>query len=527
MRAPCYQSPSSWSGTPRRRSDVGQDPPGVGSANGTVAGHSGGHSRVGLVQTAVVTNAMPETNPIAAEHYGAKTVAVEPGGVDRIPRSERHGTPLQLLWTWTSPNLEFATIAVGIIGPLFFGLSFWQTFAAVVLGTVLGSATHGVLSSWGPPSGLCQMVLSRTGFGFVGNILPAGLNSLVAGIGWFAVNSISGALALHALVGGLPKALCLLIVVAAQLTIAFFGHNLVHAFERYALPLLAVVFFVGLWFVFGKSHLSAPGQGGLPTSGAFLIETAATFGYACGWNPYASDYTRYLPSGTDRRATGLFAGLGVLLSCVVLETAGAAMVTATGKAAAVDPGVYTGLMPTWLGDLTLLCIAVGAVAANALNIYSGALSFLALGVKLPHRRARAIVAAVFGVLGLVLAFFGLTNAGQNYENFLLVIAYWIGPWLGVVLVDRVLTKGRDIVAISLDRSSTNWAGPIAMALGMVVSIVLFSNQTEYTGPIPTAHPGIGDITFLVGFLIAAVGYPVLRAVLPPSRKGQYVEEVSV
>ena len=126
---------------------------------------------------------------------------------------------------------------------------------------------------------------------------------------------------------------------------------------------------------------------------------------------------------------------------MILESAGAAMVSAAGKSAAVDPGVYTGLMPTGLGKLTLLCIAVGAVAANALNIYSGAMSFLALGIRLPPRRARALVASIFGVCGFVLALFGLKNAGQNYENFLLIIAYWIGPWLGVVLVDRYLRRG--------------------------------------------------------------------------------------
>ena len=58
------------------------------------------------------------------------------------------------------------------------------------------------------------MVLSRIGFGFLGNILPAGLNALVAGIGWFAVNSVSGAFALNALLGWNPK-LCLLIIVVA------------------------------------------------------------------------------------------------------------------------------------------------------------------------------------------------------------------------------------------------------------------------------------------------------------------------
>lgn len=452
------------------------------------------------------------SNPISAEDYGHKTLAIEPGGVDVVPLSQRHGRPIDLLWTWTSPNMEFATIGVGILGTLYWGLNLWQTIAAIVLGTALGSITQGILSSWGPGSGLCQMVLSRTGFGFVGNVLPAGLNAVVAGIGWFAVNSISGALALHALIPDLPKWLTLLIVVVLQLGVAFLGHNLVHAFERWAFPVLAVVFVIGAVIVMGKAHPSV-GTGGTPTVGAFLLMTGASFGYACGWNPYGSDYTRYQPADNGR-AAGLFSAIGVFVSCVVLESAGAAMVSAAGKSAAVDPGVYTGLMPTWLGKLTLLCITVGAIAANALNIYSGAMSALAIGFRTTLHRARAFVAVAFGILGFFLALAGLGNAGENYENFLLVIAYWIGPWLGVVLVDRLMHRGANFAAIAQDRTWHNWAGPIAMIVGMVISVWLFSNQTNYTGPIPHAHPQIGDITYLVGFLLSAVLYAVLRRFVP-------------
>ena len=456
-----------------------------------------------------------DANPIEAEHYGSRTLAVEPGGVDVVPLSQRHGTPRQLLWTWTSPNLEFATVGVGILGVLFFGLTFWQCVGAIVLGTALGSITHAILSSWGPGNGMCQMVLSRTGFGFLGNALPAGINALVAGIGWFAVNSISGALALHALVPALATAACLVVVVAAMLLVAFIGHNLVHAFERYALPLLAVVFALGAIVVFSKAHPGQPAlHGGPPTVGGFLLMTGAAFGYACGWNPYAADYTRYLPLGTGR-AAGINAAVGVFASCVVLESAGAAMVSAAGRSAALDPGVYTSVMPTVLGKLTLLCIALGAIAANALNIYSGALSFLSLGFSLPTHRARALVAVVFGVAGLLLALTGLGNAGANYESFLLVIAYWIGPWLGVVLVDRYLRRGTDIAALLTDRSYRNWAGPIAMVVGMVLSIWLFSNQEKYVGLVPAAHPQAGDLTFEAGFLIAAALYAGLVKVLAP------------
>ncbi|HET8600273.1 MAG TPA: cytosine permease [Segeticoccus sp.] len=458
-------------------------------------------------------------NPIAAEHYGSRTVAVEPGGVEYIPLSERHGRPIQLLYTWTSPNLEFATIAVGILGVLFWGLTFWQTVAAIALGTALGALTLGIMSTWGPQSGLCQMVLSRAGFGFRGNILPAGINAIVAGIGWFAVNSISGALALHALLGVVPDWLCLLFVVIVQLTLAFFGHNLVQAYERYAFPALVLVFLAGVAVVMTHAHLGAAGRpGGPPTIGGFLLMVGAAYGYAVGWNPYAADYSRYLPGGSSRLAVGWSAALGVFVSCLVLESGGAAMVSAAGKAANVDPGIYTGLMPTWLGDLTLLCIALGAVAANALNIYSGAMSFMAMGFPLRTHWSRATMALVFGVLGFALALSGLQNSGTKYENFLLVIAYWISPWLGVVLTDRVLRRGTgEAPALVRDLGFRNWAGPLAMALGIGISIWLFSNQTEYVGVVPRAHPSVGDLTFEVGFVISVVAYLLLRLVFPERR----------
>jgi NCS1 nucleoside transporter family len=457
------------------------------------------------------TNVRPED---LVRSYGDKVVAVEPGGVEFIPLEARHGKPLQLLWTWSSPNMEFATIGVGILGVLYWGLTFWQCVVAIVVGTALGAVTHGILSSWGPPSGLCQMVLSRTGFGFVGNVLPAGINAVVAGVGWFAVNSISGALALHALFSALPKLLCLVIVVMAQLAIAFLGHNLVHAFERYAFPVLSVIFVLACIVVLSKSHPGAAAMKDFapPTLGGFLLMMGASFGYACGWNPYASDYTRYLPSTTKPLPVALSAGLGLFVSCVLLEVAGAGMVTAGG--AAVDPGEFTGLLPTLLAKLTLLAICLGAVAANALNVYSGAMSFMALGIRLPTRESRALVAlalGLVGLVGLVVAAFGLGNAGTNYEHFLLVISYWISPWLGVVLLDRWMHRGQDLTA-RVGTQSVNWAGPIAMALGMVISIWLFANQTQYVGVVPKAHPSVGDITFEVGFVISAVAYGIFSKV---------------
>src|SRR5262249_1702902 len=127
--------------------------------------------------------------PIREGEYGDRVVAVEPGGIEYNPDRGRHGPPPQLFWTWMSANPEFATICVGVLPIAFFGMGFWDAALALVLGTALGSITHGILSSWGPKFGVPQMVQSRGAFGFLGNILPAGLNTFTATVGWFIVNS--------------------------------------------------------------------------------------------------------------------------------------------------------------------------------------------------------------------------------------------------------------------------------------------------------------------------------------------------
>jgi nucleobase:cation symporter-1, NCS1 family len=436
--------------------------------------------------------------------YGAKIATIEPGGAEYIPLSERHGKPLQQFWTWVSPNMEFATIFVGVIGVWFFGQSFWMATLAVVLGTALGSVSMGALAARGPLFGVPQMVLSRIGFGWVGNVLPAGVNALVAGVGWFAVNSVSGAFALNALLGWNTK-LCLLLIVVVQLAVAFFGHNLVHAFERWAFPVLVVLFLIASVVIFGKSN---PGAHIAGVPGGWLITFGAAFGYAAGWNPYASDYTRYLPKDTNRTATGMWAGLGVFISCVVLEVVGAAAATVTDAAKyANNPTAgFVSHLPTGIADATLLAIALGAICANALNVYSGSMSFLALGIKLPLTLRRAIVAIVFGIAGFFVALSGLGDAGVRYDNFLLVIAYWIGPWLGVVFADQFLRRGKQVDGLLFDRKYRPWAGFTAMAIAIGVSIWLFANQTDYVGVLPKHYPALGDLTFEVGFALAALLY---------------------
>jgi purine-cytosine permease-like protein len=357
------------------------------------------------------------------------------------------------------------------------------------------------------------MVQSRISFGFLGNILPAGLNSVTAGIGWFAVNSVSGALALNALLG-VNEWVCLAFVGIVQTLLAFYGHNLIQLFERWMLPLLGVAFVIASVVILSKSH-----PGAVHTTqgfGGFMLSVGAAFGYACGWNPFASDYTRYFRPGTGRSA-GWWSGAGVCLSCIALEIVGAASATIPGSNS--NPtALFTSHMSTAVADITLIAIAFGAICANALNVYSGVMSFLSTGIRLPLKWRRAVVALGFGSIGFVVAGTGLHNAGTDYENFLLVISYWIGPWLGVFFTDWVLRRGQRVDGFLFDRRHNPWAGALAMLIGMAVSILLFSDQTEFVGFIARNNHSIGDLTFEVGFVLSALLYWLFFTISPDKRE---------
>jgi NCS1 family nucleobase:cation symporter-1 len=474
------------------------------------------------------TTQVEEHVPVREGEYGTKVAAVEPGGVEYIPDRERHGNPLQLFWTWMSPNMEFATVFVGVLPIAVFGGGFWPTVLGVTLGSLMGAVTHAILSTMGPRFGVPQMVEGRAAFGFFGNFLPAGLSWLTASFGWFVVNSVSGAFALVTLSAVVNHnqafisfTVAFIIVVIAQVIVAFIGHNLIHSFERIIFPYLTIVFGLATIIILAQSHPGLGFNAKAPVafggaSGAFILAVFIAFGYAIGWNPFASDYSRYLPRNSNPRSVALAAGLGVFISCAVLEIAGAGAAT-IGQLGNNPTALFTNPLPVVLQVLVLLGIAIGAVAANVLNMYSGAMGFLTLGIKLAVEKRRAISALVFGAIGLAIGLLAQASVapGTKYENFLLLITYWITPWLAVVITDFLLHRGNYPEEVFYDRGWANWKGFVAMLAGIIASTP-FWDQGEtffklplWFGSVPTNNPQLGDLSFFAGAIVAVVVYLVL------------------
>ena len=137
------------------------------------------------------------------------------------------------------------------------------------------------------------------------------------------------------------------------------------------------------------------------------------------------------------------------------------------------------------------------------------MSFLALGINLPLGLRRAIVAGVFGMLGFLLALVRPATTPAKYESFLLVIAYWIGPWLaGSTSPTGSCAAASESTASSTTRPTTRGrAGRHGRPAWSSRSGC--SPTRSSTSAWSRAVPAFGDITFEVGFVVSAVLYALL------------------
>jgi NCS1 family nucleobase:cation symporter-1 len=439
--------------------------------------------------------------------YGDRVTIPEPYSIEHIPFAERHGHSRQLLWLWLAANLTIADYAIGFV-PVALGLSVWPAILALALGNILGGLVLAWSAAMGPAAGYPQMFIGRRAFGRVGGYIPAGLNWLSTA-GWFTVNTILGAFAIQLLLPGLPFWLSAAILVVAQTLLVIYGHNLIQEFERYMVLILGLLFAIAT--VIALSHGSAiaawhpkPVAG---TLALFAIVLAVSFSYIMSWSPYASDYSRYLPEITSRSYIAIYVFIGAVVASFLTEVVG--LLVAVVAPAGATPIAALKTVMGGFGAFAVVAVILGATTANVLNLYSNTMSAKVLDVRLQRWQ----LAIIGGGLGFVLALIGYQNFTQNYENFLIVLDYWIMPWLAVVLLDFYVFGHREPMGFS-QAVPVNWNGLVAWAIGLGVSLLFISEQFQVLGlkahgPLATWF-GDADFGYFIGFLVAGVVYLVLN-----------------
>lgn len=407
--------------------------------------------------------------------------------LEPVPATERHGRSGDTGWLWLAANLGLPPWSLGVLG-LALGLSVAGAVSAILVANVVAAVLLAGVSMLGPETGEPAIALTRHLLGARANRLPSVLNALSC-MGWYAVNAVLGGEALAMLLGiGLPLALG--IMTLALLVTAIYGHDVVHRVERYLGYALLVLFAVMAVRLL-TAHLSgapAPGHAG---AGMWILMVAIVASYLLSWGPYATDYSRYLPKAVGRPPVFWATTVGAFVSTTAVELLGVWAAARVGTGGSPVAAVVRAMGP-WSAPL-LLAVVLGTITANALNVYTGSLSSLSAGVRL----SRPVAAVVFAVAGGVVAYLGASGYYTNYEDFLLLISYWVAPWIGIVLAQSLPAR-RGFRAVQQGARRLALFG--VFLVGLLVAIP-FMDQTLYEGPIAKMLGG-GDIGYWVGLGVA-------------------------
>jgi len=441
-------------------------------------------------------------------------MTVEGHGMDPIPETARYGSVARVFTVWFTPNLVPAAFFLGTLAAAsFIGLGFWTSFAAIVVGNLVGSVLVGALATMGPKTGMAQMPLARLAYGK--SIVVPGLLNWISCIGWDGINSVFGAAAISILTG-LPFIVSLIVIVVLQAALGILGYEAIHTFEKYMAIVLGAMFVVLTIAIAGQAGgaLSrADAVSGLDQIGSFILYSTIIASFVLAWALYASDYTRYLPSSTDGSSVFWYTVLGLTLAAGWIEVLGMFVADKALETGAVDT-INSILSGSPLAALAMVAIGIGTVAVNAMNDYTGSLSLQAAGIRVP-RVYSAIVVAVLG-FGVTL-WLNSENLVTKIENILLFLSYWIAPWAAVVLADWRMRGSRADVSRLVNFSALP-SGTFALLAAVVGFLVSLPFQTSTLGgeiatttglPINTIAANnlhYADIAYVIGFVVSYVIY---------------------
>ncbi|GAC1391908.1 MAG: cytosine permease [Ktedonobacteraceae bacterium] len=440
---------------------------------------------------------------------------IETQGIERVaPTARSHTRIFDNFTLWLSANLVISTVALGALAVPVFGLGFWDSVGAIILFNILGTVPVAFFSTMGPKLGLRQMAISRFSFGWGGAIIMA-LFNVAACTGWSAVNAIVGGQLVTALSGGAIALPVAILVIAALTTIvSIFGYKHIHSYARYAWIPVAIIFLILM-------VLAGPKVSIIPTPVLSIVEIAsfisfggAVYGFAAGWSSYAADYNVRQPEATPTGHVFWFTFLGVALPCIVLEIFGMALTTAYKEsggnllvAVAKPLGGFEGVL--------LVLLALSIVANNIPNAYSIGLSMQVLGKS--FQRVSRIVWTLYGaVFYMLIAIPAVANFNATLTDFLLIIAYWLGPW-GIILVEEHFLFRRRRYNVddwdTPEKLPIGWAAMVSMAFGLL-GVYLGAAQVLFVGPIARLfNPPYGmDIGFELGLIFAGIAYFFLRRI---------------
>ncbi|KAL1742518.1 permease for cytosine/purines, uracil, thiamine, allantoin-domain-containing protein [Schizophyllum fasciatum] len=447
-------------------------------------------------------------------------LGVEERGVKPVPPEHRTDSGYdKIFFVWASMNTNILSFSAGTLGPVVYGLGLRDSCLVILFFNLLCAAPPAYFTTWGPKTGMRQMVQARYSFGYFGVILPCILN-LIGMCGFCILNSILGGQTLASVSShNLSWTVGIVIITVVSLFISFCGYKVLTWYERVAWIPVVIVYVVALGV--GGKHLRNF-EGAAPATPGTVLSFAATIvGFVVTYAPLASDFTIYFRPGISSLRLFVYSYLGFLLPIVPLQCLGAAVAGAASTMPEWEAGYagdnVGGLVEAMLhpvggfGKFLTVLLSLSVAGNIAATFYS-----MSLNLQLFVPFLWAVPRYVFSLLGtaivIPLAVVGAHSFYDTLTNFLSLIGYWAGAFIAVVLVEHWLFRRADAAAYdprawNRPRALPSGIAAVGAAVGCFALVVPGMDQVWFVGPIAKTT---GDLGFEFAFVAAVLLYIPFR-----------------
>jgi NCS1 family nucleobase:cation symporter-1 len=223
--------------------------------------------------------------------------------------------------------------------------------------------------------------------------------------------------------------------------------------------------------------------------------TVIMAGLGIGWVNAAGDYSRYLPRKVRSASVVGWTTFGASLAPILLGIFGIFLAASNpGIASAANPiGLFADTLPVWFAVPYLLTAVGGLIAATVLDVYSGGLNLLTLGLRTERYKTVAIDACVM-IAGNIYVLFIAKTFFAPFEGFLITLGVLLAAWSGIFLADMALLRwksGYDEQRLyRTDGSGYNWYGLVALVIACAIGL----------GTVTSTSPVFSWVGYLLGLL---------------------------
>jgi purine-cytosine permease-like protein len=413
---------------------------------------------------------------------------------------------------------------------ILYGLSWWQSVSAILVGTVLAAVFVSASSLLGWRAATNNSVSSGAFFGVKGRLIASFVGLLLC-IQYVALTVWTGGEVLSSGWARLTDselsdsltAIGYAVIAIAVVIFAVLGYSWIIKLNKYVtvlMALLVVLSIIGLWSAFDPSYPGDPEVYALGSFWPTWLLTALTCGAAgpISYVTQTGDWSRYISeSAHSARDIVKNTFVAMVVGLTIPTIFGAFVAVAAFDEDSFAGGFVAG-SPTWLLIPLLFIGFVGSLGQGSINLYSMGLDMDAILPKLSRLKSTVLVAAIS--TGLVFIGKFVYDAEVAVTNSVLFLTCLASAWIAISLYGYYKNKGVfDKAALQVfnrrETGGTYWftggwnlKATISWIIGSVVGILGISS-VDYVGPIAAA---LGDVDVSVpgAALSALVVYALLE-----------------